>query len=123
MSQPIFGAVKWTQEWHRFSLTATNQTVVLYLNGCANLARARSPTCALAELNKTQIDLLRHSIEWMPEHQARTKFDGALATHFEVRMLLEGTKLHGPNGRFAETPERLRQGRRLDVPQRPFMRE
>jgi hypothetical protein len=62
-SQPVFGTVKWAREWQRFSLNATNRAMGHYLHGCANLAMARSPKHAWAELHKTQVNLLRHSVD------------------------------------------------------------
>jgi len=65
--QHISAAVRWAQEWQRLSLTATNQTVGHYLHGCANLAMARTPQQALAELHKTRAGLLRHWADTIAE--------------------------------------------------------
>ena len=65
--QPIFAAVNWVQDWQRFSLTAANRAMGHYLHGCANLAMARSPQHALVALHKTQMDLLRHSVDTIAE--------------------------------------------------------
>jgi hypothetical protein len=56
-------AVRWLQEWQRLTWTATNQAIGHYLNGCANIALARTPQQALAALHKTHARLLVHSAQ------------------------------------------------------------
>ncbi len=63
--RPTSTGVWWAQEWQRLSLTATIQAMQRYLRGCADVTMARSPQHALAELHKTQMDLLRHSVDTM----------------------------------------------------------
>jgi hypothetical protein len=65
--QSLSARLWWAQEWQRLTLTATNQAMGHYLHGCANLAMARSPQHWLAELHKTQMDLLRHSAKTIAE--------------------------------------------------------
>jgi hypothetical protein len=59
--QSLSAAVRWAREWQRLNLTAANEAMGHYLHGCANLAMARTPRQALAELHKAQTGLVRHS--------------------------------------------------------------
>ena len=60
---PLSSAVSWAREWQRLNLPAANEAMRRYLHGCANLAMARTPRQALAELHKTQTGLLRHAAD------------------------------------------------------------
>ena len=64
---PAISAARWAEEWERLSLTATSGAMGCYLHGCANFAMARTPQHALAELHKTQTELLRHSVDTIVE--------------------------------------------------------
>jgi len=59
--QPISATVRWAQEWQRLSWATTNQAMGHYLEGCADIALARTPLQALAALHKTHRGLLGHS--------------------------------------------------------------
>ena len=61
--QPILAAIRWAHEWRQLSWTAMNQAIGHYLQGCANVAMARTPQQALAAVHETQAVLLRHSME------------------------------------------------------------
>jgi hypothetical protein len=61
--QPNLAGIRWAHEWQHLSWTAMNQAVGHYLQGCANVAMARTPQQALAAVYEAQAVLLRHSME------------------------------------------------------------
>lgn len=58
---PISCTVRWAQEWHQLSWISISRAMAHHLEGCANVAMARTPLEALAALHETQAVLIRHS--------------------------------------------------------------
>lgn len=67
LGQSVLAAVSPLQEWQQLCWTATSQAIGCYLQGCADLAMARTPRHAMAALHKTQSGLLKHSADTVAE--------------------------------------------------------
>ena len=63
LGHSTFTAGRWLHKWQRLTWTATHQAMGHYLDGCANVALARTPLQALAALHKTHASLLVHSAQ------------------------------------------------------------
>ena len=60
-------AMRWAQEWYQLSRSAIDEATGHYLQGCANLAMARSPLLAVEAMHQTQAALLSHSAYMLAE--------------------------------------------------------
>ena len=65
--QPILATIRWAHGWQRLSWTTMNQAIGHYLQGCVNVAMARTPHQALAAVYETHAVLLRHSMQTFAE--------------------------------------------------------